>query len=83
MMGTLRATIRATRCATHLVADNSSLSGRGFCAPALSLLALIHEMRGTGILGSSLHASNALAPAKIVHLDDTLAALGEYAAFVT
>jgi hypothetical protein len=38
MMGTLRATIRATRCATHLVADNSSLSGRGFCAPALLAL---------------------------------------------
>src|SRR5215208_6441300 len=49
----------------------SSTRGRGFAAPTLSL-ALIHERRGRGVLGSSLPASNLRAAAKITHLGDTL-----------
>src|SRR5215210_4454186 len=41
------------------------------------------EVRVYGVLRSSLHARNAQATAKIVTLGDTLAAIGDYAAFVT
>lgn len=47
-MGTLRASIRASRCATQVVADSSALSGRGFCAPALLLALYTRGVRGRG-----------------------------------